>query len=279
MGLIQTLKEQIFLDHAEPITDPTPEQQAEIKAAQEAPKRYIQRHSLQTRITHGVVAISCIWLIISGLFVFIPPLGNLVGGQVVQFFRMSHRVIGVVFIAVPILSAITAPGGFKEFLHKYLAKWTDEDKEFMVKFVPYMLGPKKVHMPDQDEVKSGQRIADGALIISGIMLAISGLCLWLVNGSPMFMGVMRFIHDLFFLLIVIFGVAHAYLGGGIFQPYKNTLGIMWGDGKVAESDALYHWGFWAREEIEKGNVMTEEEIAAAKEKQKEYASTPEEATA
>jgi formate dehydrogenase subunit gamma len=34
---------------------------------------------------------------------------------------------------------------------------------------------------------------------------------------------------------------------------------MWGDGKVSESNALYHWGFWAREELEKGdNVVVEE---------------------
>ena len=32
--------------------------------------RYIQRHSLLTRVTHGVAAITCILLAVTGLFVF-----------------------------------------------------------------------------------------------------------------------------------------------------------------------------------------------------------------
>ncbi len=224
-------------------------------------KRYIQRHSLQTRITHGLVMGSCVWLMISGLFVFVPYFANIGSGGLVQFMRISHRVVGVILIAAPIISAIMAPKGFKEFLGKYFKKWTPEDFEFMKKFVPYMLGPKRVHMPDQDEVKSGQRIADGMLIIGGIMMAVSGVVLWL--GLSVFhapagvITVMRFVHDLFFLVLVVFVVAHAYLGAGVFQPYRKTKQLMFGNGQVAESDALYHWGFWAREELEKGDNVVE----------------------
>lgn len=224
-------------------------------------KRFIQRHSLQTRITHGLVMGSCVWLMISGLFVFVPYFANIGSGGLVQFMRISHRVVGCIFILAPIISAIFAPKGFKEFLAKYFKKWTKEDFEFMKKFVPYMLGPKRVHMPDQDEVKSGQRIADGMLILGGIMMAISGAVLWLgtsvFHASPGAITVMRFIHDLFFLVLVVFVVAHMYLGAGIFQPYRGTRKLMFGNGQVAESDALYHWGFWAREELEKGENVVE----------------------
>jgi formate dehydrogenase subunit gamma len=226
-------------------------------------ERYIKRHSKQTRITHGIVVIACIWLMISGLFVFVPPLAAAVGDGVTRAMRVSHRIVGCIFILAPIVSACLAPGGFKAFLRKYFTKWTPQDFEFMKKFVPYMLGPKRVHMPDQDEVKSGQRIADGMLILGGIAMAVSGLVLLLgtsvFHASAGALLVMRFVHDLFFILLVIFVVAHIYLGAGIFQPYRGTLRLMWGDGKVSESNALYHWGFWAREELEKGdNVVVEE---------------------
>jgi formate dehydrogenase subunit gamma len=94
-------------------------------------------------------------------------------------------------------------------------------------------------------------------------MAVSGLVLLLgtsvFHASAGALLVMRFVHDLFFILLVIFVVAHIYLGAGIFQPYRGTLRLMWGDGKVSESNALYHWGFWAREELEKGdNVVVEE---------------------
>ena len=45
--------------------------------------RYIQRHSLLTRVTHGVAAITCILLAVTGLFVFWPELGgSIMGGGV-----------------------------------------------------------------------------------------------------------------------------------------------------------------------------------------------------
>lgn len=224
------------------------------------PDRVIPRHSKQTRFTHGVVAIACIWLAISGLFVFVPALANAFPG-VSQAMRVSHRIVGAIFILVPVISAITAPQGFKAFCKKYFKKWTPEDFEFMKKFVPYMLGPKKVHMPDQDEVKSGQAVADGFMILCGLLMAVSGLVLWLGTsvwhaGAGAIM-VMRLLHDLGFILLIVFGLAHIYLGAGMFQPYRGMARVMWKDGKIPESDALYHWGFWARKEIEEGNVEEE----------------------
>ena len=43
--------------------------------------RYIQRHSLLTRVTHGVAAVSCILLAITGVFVFVPSLGGCTGSS------------------------------------------------------------------------------------------------------------------------------------------------------------------------------------------------------
>lgn len=229
-----------------------------------ATERYIQRHSFQTRLTHGIVVFSCVWLMISGLFVFVPALSNVFGAGFTQGMRISHRIVGMIFILAPLVSAITAPKGVKRLFDKYFVKWTPEDKEFMRKFVPYMLGPKRVHMPDQDEVKSGQRFADGLLILGGLLMAISGLVLWLgtsvFHASAGTLGVMRVIHDIFFLLLVIFVIAHAYLGSGIFQPYRGMYKLMFGNGQVSESDALYHWGFWAREEIENGEHVVVREV-------------------
>lgn len=227
-----------------------------------AEQRYLLRHHKQTRITHGIFVVSCIWLMISGLFVFVPQLSAAAGADVAQFMRVSHRVVGCVFILTPIVSAIMSPDGAKHFFSKYMQKWDADDKEWMKKFVPYMLGPKRVHMPDAKEVKSGQVIADGAIIFGAFMMMVSGLMLWLggvFGASATFMSIARLLHDVFFLLLVVFVIAHIYLGAGIFQPYKRSLRTMWGDGKISESDALYHWGKWAREEIEEGRVYEDKE--------------------
>ena len=225
-------------------------------------ERYIQRTSLQARITHATVVITCAWLAISGLFVFIPALANLVGAQVVFFFRMSHRIIGVLFVVAPLLSAVLAPKGVKHIFFNLFHPWNKDDWVWLLKFVPYLLACKKVHMPDQDYTKSGQRFADGMLWVCCLVMAVSGIGLLLgdtvLPQSAGLMMVWRFLHDLFFLLTIVFGLAHAYIGGGLFEPYQGCARIMWGDGKVSESDALYHWGKYARREIADGrNVYVE----------------------
>lgn len=223
--------------------------------------RYIKRKSLQARITHDVTIICCIWLIVSGLFVFVPALAAWAGPDVMFVIRMSHRVIGVVFVAVPIISAIKSPGGVAHIFKNLFARWDKDDVKFLLLFVPYLLFPKKVHMPDQHEVKSGQRFADGMLWLSGFVMAVSGVGLLLGDTVlPMDPGVMmvfRVLHDVFFLLLDIFALAHIFLGAGVFQPYRGTHRIMFGDGLVSESDALYHWGHWAREELEDGRNVVE----------------------
>lgn len=247
-------------NHAIPVDEKT-------KAADDAflkelgrEERYIKRHSKQARWTHGITVICCIWLMISGCFVFIPPLAQMVGSDVVFAIRMSHRVIGVVFVLVPIISAIKAPKSVAHIWHNNVCKWTSDDKLWMKLFFPYLFLAKWVHMPDQDEQKSGQRFADGMLWICGFAMAITGVLLLL--GEVAFSlpaaahGVLLLLHDVFFLLMAIFACAHIFLGAGIFQPYRGMWKVMWKDGLISESDALYHWGHWARKELDEGkNVV------------------------
>ena len=220
----------------------------------------IQRKSKQARITHGVTVISCIWLCLSGLFVFVPALAQAVGSDIVFVIRMSHRVIGVVFVAVPLISAIMAPKGVKHIFKNLFHSWDSDDKKWMMLFMPYLFTAKHLHMPDQGEVKSGQRFADGMLWFSGALMAVTGVILLLgttvIDIPAGLFGVMLVLHDIGFFLIAIFGMAHIFLGAGFFQPYRGSYKIMFGDGTVSESDALYHWGHWAREELESGkNVI------------------------
>ena len=230
-----------------------------LKREAAAGERRIKRHSRQTRWTHGITIVCCLLLCVSGLFVFVPALGQTLGAQAVFTIRMSHRVIGAVFVLVPLISAIMAPKGVAHVFKNLFAKWNNDDKKWMLLFFPYLFMAKWIHMPDQDEVKSGQRFADGMLWLAGALMGVTGVLLvlngWLVDFGGAH-GVILWLHDLGFLLIAVFGLAHIFLGAGIFQPYRGTIRLMFGDGTVSESDALYHWGHWARKELESGkNVI------------------------
>ncbi len=226
-----------------------------------ATTRYIKRHSRQARWTHGITVICCLWLMISGCFVFVPPLAQMVGPNVVFGMRMSHRVIGVIFVLVPIISAIMAPKGVAHIWNNNVCKWTEDDKLWMKLFLPYLFRAKKIHMPDQDEQKSGQRFADGMLWVCGFVMAITGVFLLLGETCLAVPGgvhaVLLLLHDVFFLLMAIFACAHIFLGAGIFQPYRGMWKVMWKDGMISESDGLYHWGHWARKELKDGENVVE----------------------
>jgi formate dehydrogenase subunit gamma len=208
---------------------------------------------------HGIHTVSCFTLIVSGLFLFVPILGKALGHDGIQALRIGHRVFAVAYIAIPLFALVKAPQGFTHMMKNIFAKWTDDDKKFMAMFVKYLFSPKTTHMPKQDEVKSGQRLADGLLVFAAVLIAISGVVLWAgAYVGPLAFRLALLAHDVSFFLIACIMVAHVYLGAGIFQPYRGSGNLMFGDGRVSESDALYHWGHWAEKELASGAKIVEE---------------------
>lgn len=220
--------------------------------------RYIQRHSLFARLVHGTVAVSCFFLILSGLVVFVPAFAQAVGDGFVGFLRLLHRIFAVTFIVAPLIGLIVAPKGFAHIVKNLTEKWDADDKKFMALFPKYLFAPKTTHMPPQHEVKSGQRLADAALILASIGIALSGVVLWAGSYvSPLVFQISLLIHDICFFGIALIMLAHVYLGAGIFEPYRGLVRLMWGDGMVAEGPARYHWGYWAEEELASGKNVIE----------------------
>ena len=204
--------------------------------------RYIQRHSLLTRVTHGVAAVSCILLAITGVFVFVPSLGGgIMGGDFTYAMRMLHRILAIPFILIPLWAIIKSPKGFVHlFKEDIFGKWDKDDFAWAMKFPFYLFAPGKVHMPPQHHVKSAQRLADGALVFFCFFLAVSGMVMWL-NTGLLPDGSWKVEFSPTTVLVA---------------PYRGTARIMFGDGKVSESDAAYHWGYWANEEIALGKNVT-----------------------
>jgi formate dehydrogenase subunit gamma len=221
--------------------------------------RYIQRHSLLKRVVHAVHTVACLVLIASGAVIFVPALSQAVGYGVVQSIRMAHRVFAVVFISAPLLGMIMAPKGFVHIMKNLFTRWDEDDKRFMALFPKYMFASKSTHMPKQREVKSGQRLADGALIAASVLIAITGAVLWAGKFvSPDIFRLALLLHDVAFVLVSVIMCAHIYLGAGVFQPYRGSARLMFGDGRVSEHDALYHWGHWAEAELADGTNVVEQ---------------------
>jgi formate dehydrogenase subunit gamma len=212
------------------------------------------------RVIHGIHTVACMALIASGLFVFVPALGSAIGADALQALRMVHRVFAVVFIAGPLVGLVVAPKGFVHIVKNLTAKWDEDDKKFMAMFAKYMFTAKTTHMPPQREVKSGQRLADAALILAAIGISLSGVFLW-VGVPTISYGLFSFmllIHDICFFGVSLIMVAHIYLGAGIFQPYRGLGRLMFGSGRVSVGEAQYHWGHWADAELASGEKLIKE---------------------
>ena len=221
--------------------------------------RYIQRHSLLKRWIHGIHMVTTLVLIASGTVIFIPAVGRAVGSDVVQFVRIAHRVLAVIFIGGPLVGLIAAPQGFVHIMKNLFAKWDADDKLFMKKFPKYMFAPKTTHMPPQHEVKSGQRLSDGLLLFAAALIAVTGVVLWAGQFvSPEVFRIALLLHDVAFVLVTLIMCAHIYLGAGIFQPYRGLARLMFGNGRVTVEEARYHWGHWAEEELASGKNVIEE---------------------
>lgn len=220
--------------------------------------RYIQRQSSFARGLHWIHTIACLSLFATGLILFIPSVAAAVGVGTIQGARVIHRVMAVIFIVAPLVSMAISPKGFVHFWKTLFFKWDADDKEFMKKFFPYLLLGAKQHMPPQRINKSGQGVADGALVIAAVLISVTGVVLWFPQtfGGAGFVALNLMLHDGLMVLIGVIMIAHVYLGAGIFQPYRGSARLMFGDGKVSESDALYHWGTWAKEELAKGDKVT-----------------------
>ena len=126
------------------------------KHGQPVAKTLHQRHSLQARDArhhhrgvHPAVHLH-------GLFVFVPALAAAVGADTVFAIRMSHRIIGVVFVAVPLISLpCWLRRAWRASSRTCSIVGIPTTKKWMMLFFPYLFMAKWIHMPDQREVKSG----------------------------------------------------------------------------------------------------------------------------
>ncbi|MCL2526719.1 MAG: cytochrome b/b6 domain-containing protein [Coriobacteriia bacterium] len=221
--------------------------------------KYIKRHDFWARLVHWVYAVCGLLLLFTGLFLFFPGLGKLVGAGFLVGTTSAHKVLGIIFVVVPILGYLIKPSNLTHAFKNLFARWDKDDVDFMKFFPLYLFNPKKYHMPKQHYIKSGQRASDivmylliFAFMMTGVLMLLGTTIIptWLFAAA-------KFIHQIATAVFMILIVVHIFLGAGIFQPYRRLPRVMFGDGYVSESDALYHWGHWAEKELASGENVVE----------------------
>ena len=193
------------------------------------------RYTLGDRILHWSVALTFIYLMLSGFAIGYPRMTWLYdvlgGGQTVRFI---HPWVGVAFTV-----------GIVIMLFKWVRdmRFDDVDSEWRRKLGVYV---REGHVDlDVGKFNAGQKGYYWFAVITGVLLLITGIPLWISGAlSGGWNQVARLLHHVFFLLTIGGFIIHVYMSTTMFP---GTFGAMT-SGRVERRWAAFHHPRWFRKE-------------------------------
>jgi formate dehydrogenase subunit gamma len=196
----------------------------------------VPRYNASERVTHWVVAITFVLLAASGLAFFHPAfwfLTSLLGGGV--WSRILHPIIGLVMFA---FFALMAMRYWKDNVIKsYDREWS--------KRLSDVINNRDDNLPEIDKYNIGQKQLFWTMIITMILLLVSGLVLWrdVVFAFPVtVVRVSAVVHALAAFVLILGIVVHIY--SAIFWV-KGSMRAMT-RGTVSHAWAKHHHPLWYR---------------------------------
>lgn len=198
-------------------------------------RHWILRYSLFDRVVHWWVTLTFIYLMLSGLALGYPRMTFLYdwlgGGQTVRFL---HPWIGVAFIIGAIVMLVA-------WLRDML--FDDVDREWVRKVGTYA---REGHIDvDVGRFNAGQKGYFWFAIVTGILLLLTGLPLWLPGMlSSGWNQVARLTHHALFLLTFGGFIIHVYMSTAMFPGTFRSMS----QGTVERRWAAFHHPRWFRDQ-------------------------------
>lgn len=202
-------------------------------------RRIVKRFKTHSIILHWVQAASFVVIGITGLLMLFHVTGFQEGYTV----RVIHLVSAAMFVGIPAMYSLfyptTASGFLRESFH-----WDKNDLSWLVLAPRYYFGGREDAMPPHDRINGDQKLWQINIIISCLVLLVSGVVLWFFRMSIPVLTYQMFLlaHGTAFLLLSLGFLSHFYLTS--FHPYfEESLSSMI-DGKVSSSYAQKHYSKW-----------------------------------
>ncbi len=201
----------------------------------------VQRHGMNERLNHWVVAITFVLLALSGLALFHPAfffLTNLFGGG--TWSRILHPFIGVVMF----ISFLALAAKFRND-----NRITDADREWG-KHLAEIMANRARNLPEIGKYNIGQKYVFWTMMVSIPALLVSGVIIWQPYFTPAFpIGLVRFaalIHAFAAFVAIVTIIVHIYAAiwtrGTVRGMTRGTVTAAW---------ARHHHPGWY-EEVSKG---------------------------
>ncbi|ADC89594.1 formate dehydrogenase, gamma subunit [Thermocrinis albus DSM 14484] len=195
----------------------------------------IERFSRWDRLLHWIVAISFLYLFLSGLGIYSPRfhwlLWILGGGE---FAAWLHRWVGIVY----------SVGVLLMFL-----RWA---KDFMLagddirwlKGVKYYIRGEEEKLPEVGKYNAGQKLFGWVVFVGTLVFLLSGIVMWFPGSFPSYVvRVAIVLHDVAFIIVGAGFIVHVYMGTiGVPGSLSGMI-----TGKVSALWAMYHHPKWFKE--------------------------------
>ena len=197
-------------------------------------KQELQRYNANERSNHWAVALLFILAGLSGMALFHPALfwlSNLFGGG--PWTRILHPFIGVAMFVLFVLMALRFAGRNRIKAHdrQWLSQWRK------------VVTNNEEGLPAVGKYNAGQKLLFWVLVLSMLMLLLSGLVIWREYFSGLFaIGTIRLasvLHAFFAFVIIASIVVHVYAAIWV----KGSVGAMT-SGKVSGAWARKHHKLW-----------------------------------
>lgn len=197
-------------------------------------KQNLQRYTANERSNHWAVALLFILAGLSGMALFHPALfwlSNLFGGG--TWTRILHPFIGVAMAIMFVLMALRFAGRNRIKAHdrQWLSQWRK------------VMNNNEEGVPAAGKYNGGQKLLFWVLIVSMLMLLLSGVVIWREYFSGFFaIGLIRLasvLHALFAFVLIASIVVHVYAAIWV----KGSVGAMT-SGKVSWAWARKHHKLW-----------------------------------
>ena len=197
-------------------------------------KQNLQRYTANERSNHWAVALLFILAGLSGMALFHPALfwlSNLFGGG--TWTRILHPFIGVAMAIMFVLMALRFAGRNRIKAHdrQWLSQWRK------------VINNNEEGVPAVGKYNGGQKLLFWVLVVSMLMLLLSGIVIWREYFSGFFaIGVIRLasvLHAFFAFVLIASIVVHVYAAIWV----KGSVGAMT-SGKVSWAWARKHHKLW-----------------------------------
>lgn len=197
----------------------------------------VPRYNANERVTHWIVAIAFLFLAASGLAFFHPAfwfLTSLLGGGV--WARILHPFIGVLMF---VFFALMAMRYWKDnLIQSYDREWR--------KRLSDVINNRDHNLPEIDKYNIGQKQLFWTMIVTMVLLLVSGVMLWRPYFADAFsiplIRIAAVVHAASAFILIIGIVVHIY--SAIFWVRGSMRAMT--RGTVSESWARHHHPLWYR---------------------------------